>query len=933
MQGGVGDDTFDGGAGNDVMSGDYHNTFQGWYAGTGNDTYLFGRGDGQDTIYDVDGTAGNTDTLVFKAGVAPSDILLSRVADSLVLKIAGSTDQVLINNYFTSDGTAGWVIEEIRFTNDTATVWRYADIRARVLVGTEGNDTLTGQATDDAISGNGGNDTLYGRAGNDVLDGGAGDDTLYGEAGNDTLVGGLGNDNMQGGVGDDTFDGGAGNDVMSGDYHNTFQGWYAGTGNDTYLFGRGDGQDTIYDPDGASGQDKIVFKPGVAPSEVQLVRSGDHLLLKIAGTTDQITVANYFSSDAASGWAIEEIRFTDNLEAVWTISDVKAMALQGGASNDTLQGYATDDTIAGNGGNDTLYGRAGNDALDGGAGDDILYGEAGNDTLVGGSGNDNMQGGVGDDTFDGGAGNDVMSGDYHNTFQGWYAGTGNDTYLFGRGDGQDTIYDPDGAAGLDKVVFKPGVAPADVQIVRSSDHLLLKIAGTPDQVLLYNYFGSDATSGWVIEEIRFTDDPSTVWLVADVKAMALMGSTGNDTLIGYATDDQIAGNAGNDTLYGRGGNDLIDGGAGDDVLYGEAGNDTLLGMAGNDNLQGAAGLDTLIGGDGNDTLQGGADADVLEGGGGNDILAGGVYDTWNGNYNGAGNDTYLFGRGDGQDMVYDNDGTAGNLDNIVFKAGVAPADIQVVRSGDNLVLKIAGTTDQIQVSSYFANDAATSWSIEQISFADDPSQIWSVADIKAKALIGGVGNDTLIGYASDDTILGDAGGDTIYGRAGNDTIYGQAGNDSLIGEAGNDSLFGGDGGDVLQGGAGNDTLAGGTGNDVLAGGVYDTWNGNYNGAGNDTYLFGRGDGQDIVYDNDTTAGNTDQIILAAGIATNEVQFTRVSNNLVLKVIGTTDQITVSNYFAAGGGWAIEEIRFVDFPATIVGVADVNMIVANGGLIP
>src|SRR6185369_555616 len=370
-----------GGAGNDVMSGNYHNTFQGWYDGAGNDAYLFCRGDGQDTIYDLDSTAGNTDKIVFKAGVAPADVLLSRNVDSLVMKINGTSDQVTVNNYFASNGASGWIVEEIRFTDDASTVWRVADIASRILVGTEGNDTIQGYATNDTISGNGGNDTVYGRAGNDLLDGGTGDDTLYGEAGNDTLTGQAGDDNMQGGVGDDTFDGGAGNDVMSGNYHNTFQGWYAGTDNDTYLFGRGDGQDTIYDPDGAAGLDKIVFKSGVAPSDVSIVRSSDSLLLKIAGTTDQITVANYFSSDAAGGWAIEEVRFTDSPGTVWAVADVKSMALLGGAGNDTVTGYATNDILVGNDGNDTLSARAGNDTLQGGNGNDVLYGEDGDDVL------------------------------------------------------------------------------------------------------------------------------------------------------------------------------------------------------------------------------------------------------------------------------------------------------------------------------------------------------------------------------------------------------------------------------------------------------------------------------------------------------------------------------------------------------------------------
>ena len=41
----------------------------------------------------------------------------------------------------------------------------------------------------------------------------------------------------------------------------------------------------------------------------------------------------------------------------------------------------------------------------------------------------------------------------------------------------------------------------------------------------------------------------------------------------------------------------------------------------------------------------------------------------------VGGDTYLFGRGDGQDMVIDGDFTVGNTDILRFKEGVAPADV------------------------------------------------------------------------------------------------------------------------------------------------------------------------------------------------------------------------------------------------------------------
>ena len=58
----------------------------------------------------------------------------------------------------------------------------------------DGNDTLLGGAGDDILFGQGGNDYLDGGKGNDILLGGTGDDTLIGGQGNDILIGGSGAD-------------------------------------------------------------------------------------------------------------------------------------------------------------------------------------------------------------------------------------------------------------------------------------------------------------------------------------------------------------------------------------------------------------------------------------------------------------------------------------------------------------------------------------------------------------------------------------------------------------------------------------------------------------------------------------------------------------------------------------------------------------------
>ena len=73
-----------------------------------------------------------------------------------------------------------------------------------------GNDTLSGDA---------GNDIIYGQGGNDTLNGGAGNDILYGGTGDDTLITDLKTDEAGNVSGDIVLDGGAGYDklILEGD--------------------------------------------------------------------------------------------------------------------------------------------------------------------------------------------------------------------------------------------------------------------------------------------------------------------------------------------------------------------------------------------------------------------------------------------------------------------------------------------------------------------------------------------------------------------------------------------------------------------------------------------------------------------------------------------------------------------------------------------
>lgn len=160
--------------------------------------------------------------------------------------------------------------------------------------GTPGADSTAGTTAADVINGLAGADTLYGRDGHDTLYGGADNDSLFGEAGNDTLDGGAGNDSHDGGV-----------------------------GNNTYVFGRGDGQDLVngvYDTTvGRLGT--VQFKSDVAPSDVVARRIFDvgyeSLELSIAGTSDKITVRNFFSGNTPANVynPVQQVSFADG--TVW----------------------------------------------------------------------------------------------------------------------------------------------------------------------------------------------------------------------------------------------------------------------------------------------------------------------------------------------------------------------------------------------------------------------------------------------------------------------------------------------------------------------------------------------------------------------------------------------------------------------------------------
>ncbi|AMK33519.1 T1SS secreted agglutinin RTX [Pseudomonas putida] len=147
----------------------------------GNDTV--NGGDGNDIIFG--------DLMVFD-GVAGTGVEAIRgyVADKLGVD-SGSVDARAMHKYITEN----YAEFDVSRSNDGADT----------LLGGNGNDIIFGQGGNDYIDGGKGNDILLGGTGNDTLLGGEGNDILFGGAGNDILIGGKGDDIMTGGSGADIF--------------------------------------------------------------------------------------------------------------------------------------------------------------------------------------------------------------------------------------------------------------------------------------------------------------------------------------------------------------------------------------------------------------------------------------------------------------------------------------------------------------------------------------------------------------------------------------------------------------------------------------------------------------------------------------------------------------------------------------------------------
>lgn len=695
-------DYYVGGKGNDILQGNSRG-----------DTYRFDLGDGHDQI--VEGYFfGNgqwfyspDDELVFGAGISLEGIQARRSASDLLLAVSES-DSVTVRNWFADSRT--WV-DTFRFADGrTATASEMTRL-ALTVHGTAGDDVLAGDPS--------WGDVLYGHAGNDLLEGQGGDDFLHGGTGEDRLVG--------------------------------------GADNDEYLFLRGDGRDTIVE---SSGIDTVRFGESIGAADLTIGRSGNDLVLEIAGSGDALIISHYlvpsfsftFANTTHSRWnpdyRVENLLFHDGSGLPSAAEIIAAFGVSGSGEADELAGSAHADVIRGGAGDDTLQGLEGDDTLHGDEGDDFLLGDAGDDNLAGGLGNDVLYGGTGDDILVGEAGADWLAGGPGS--DSLVGGSGADTYLYQRGDGHDGVYDFGAATAeeIDRIRLGPGIQPWELSFGRWGDDLDIALPG--GRITVNRHFES---ASHAVERLEFADG-SAIGLLDIQLGQGVIEGTGRDSI--------LVGGYDSDTLYGGDGNDWLDGGAGGDKMFGGPGDDRyfvdyrrdtvseladqgvdtvyssigftlganlenlvltgadptkgvdngldnlIVGNAAANSLTGGGGNDILIGGGGADTIKdtlgnnllaGGAGADTLTGAAGNEVFIGGVGNDTLTTGNGA--DLILFNRGDGIDTVI---GSAGADNTLSLGGGIAYADLSLSRASSDLILNL-GEGEQILFKNWYAKRA------------------------------------------------------------------------------------------------------------------------------------------------------------------------------------------------------------------------------------
>nr|WP_295784969.1 putative Ig domain-containing protein [Rhodoferax sp.] len=849
-------------------------------------------------------------------GLGGDDTYVLGVGDSIVEAVDGGNDTVFISESFgTLPATirvSDWInIESLELGLQLGDINLVGDAGNNTLVGSQGKNTIDGLDGDDILyalnSINFEPDLLY-PSGPDHLNGGNGNDSIYGYGSGHVIDGGAGNDSIK--LKHSyyaTVSGGAGDDVIEID----------GGSSATIQFGIGAGRDVVSRIGLRTGGllSTIALQPDTDASSLRFNRSGESLVMSLAGTADSVTVADFFGTA------------TKELVGMVVLSDGTALTRDA-----ILLAVGKSNLQTATAGNDLLMASATNHNLAGGLGDDVLVGQGLDDQLDGGDGNDLLNGGDGADQLAGGAGDDTLTG-----------GHGADRYKFSLGWGHDVVDDKQWAqkfgtplvldayptqqisedGTVDLIEFDATVSSADILATTDGADLRLTHKTTGDSILLQSYFGRafgnpNVVDGRQTATIRFSDN--TIWDQAyiDQVVRTVTGTDGDDYLTADSAGGKVDGLGGNDSLYGRENSDRLFGGAGADNLYGYGESDFLDGGLGVDYMEGGDGDDTYIVDDAGDVVTEYTDQ-------GTDLVQSSVSYTLTKNVEnltltGTGN-TNATGNGLAN-VVIGNSGNntlSGGAGADTMKGG-AGNDIYVIDdAGDVVTESAAEGTDLVQSKISYTLGA----NVENLT-------------LTGTSAINGTGN------ADANTLTGNSASNTLSGGDGDDVLDGKAGIDILVGGKGNDSYFVDVSGDIVteSTGEGTDTvnasftytlganlenlnltgisaingtgnalanvIAGNAGNNVLDGG-----------AGNDVYLIAPGGGQDTIQEAtaDASAGKLNVLRFGTGVNSTNAVLTRSGSDLVISFTGNTDKVTVKSFYVNGDSTntsnPVQRIEFVD----------------------
>ena len=577
----------------------------------------------------------------------------------------------------------------------------------------------------------------------------------------------------------------------------------------------------------------------------------------------------------------------------------------------------------------------------------VLMGNSGNNTLNGGGGADTMQGAAGDDIYTVDHVGDVVT---EQANEGVDRVNSSISYTLGANVENLTLTGSAALTGTGNELANTltGNSAANVLTGGAGDDLY--VVGAGDNVVEQLNEGLDTVSSAI-----------TWTLGAHLENLTLTGATAiNGT--GNSLNNVLTGNSAANVLEADGGDDQLSGGAGADTLIGGTGNDTYVVdnvgdvvteqlNEGTDLVQSSvtytlsanvehltlmgAGAITATGNSLTNTLAGNSGANVLDGGAGADTLLGGL-----------GNDTYLVDTAG--DVVTENvnEGTdtvqsavtytlSANVENLTLTGtgainatGNSANNLLTGNSGANL-LDGGGGTDTLRGGvgdDTYVVDDVTEVVTENLNEGTDTVQsdvTWTLGanlehlTLTGTAAVNGTGNsvnNTLRGNSAANLLTGGVGNDTYVVSTGDTVVENlNEGTDTVqsdvtwtlganlenltltgtaaINATGNTLV------NTLTGNAAANQLAGGTGNDTLRGGL-----------GNDTYLVSRGEGQDLISENDATVGNADTLLYGATINPLDLVLSRQANDLRLAIHGSTDYVTVQNWYSAPTTAQVEAIQ-------------------------